>query len=189
MSINVWKFVRASRFASAITILLVLMISVLAVPAAAQSQDSGGDKNSVWSVTKGVLLDPTTYAPAAISYSATTLDWNTSQVFFQNGFVERNPRFTISGRSSDTPISFDAGNRRIMGDSLAILQMSALHNAGSQVLERVLIAKNPEHKKLIKTLGWIERIAVSSYWSYTLSEQHWRQWRWNQQTAQSLNLR
>jgi hypothetical protein len=191
MSISVWKFVRASRFASAITILLVLMISVLATPAAAQDRDRDvrADENTVWSVAKGVLLDPTTYAPAAVSYTATKLDWNTSQVFFQNGFVERNPRFTVTGRSGDAPISFQAGNSRILGDSLAILQISALHNAGSQVLERVLLAKNPEHRKLIKTLGWVERIAVSSYWSYTLSEQHWRQWRANQDMAQSLNLR
>src|ERR1700681_3755202 len=57
-------------------------------------------------VVKGVALDPTTYAPALIGYHATMKDWNTSQPFFQNGFVEHNQRFTVTGRPDDTALSY-----------------------------------------------------------------------------------
>ena len=177
---------RASRIASAITILLLLTI---AAPVCAQNPESAGDNNSFWNISKSVLLDPTTYVPAGISYTATRLDWNTSQPFFARGYIERNPRFTLTGQPNDVPLSFADGNKRILTDTLMVMQMSAVHNLGVQSLERMLIAKNPEHRKLIKTIGWIERIAVSSYWSYRLSEQHWAQWRENQQLASSLNIR
>lgn len=186
VSIQVWKFVRASRVATAITILLFLMI---AAPVSAQSSESAGDNNSFWNISKSVLLDPTTYAPAGISYTATRLDWNTSQPFFARGFIERNPRFTITGLPNDVPLSHADGNKRILTDTLMIMQMSAVHNLGVQSLERLFIAKNPEHRKLIKTIGWIERVAFASYWSYRLSDEHWRQWRENQQTAAAMNFR
>ena len=186
MSILVSKLVRANRFAGAITMLCFLAI---AAPVCAQSQESGGDNNSFWNISKSVLLDPTTYVPVGISYTATKLDWNTSQPFFRQGFVERNPRFTISGLGSDVPLSYDAGNKRIIADSLMVLQMSAINNLGTQVFERMLIAKNPEHRNLIRTIGWVERIAFSSYFSYRLSEQHWRQWRENEQLAGTMNIR
>jgi len=185
MSILVWKLVRASRFAGAITMLFVLAI---AAPASAQSPESAGD-NSFARISKSVLLDPTTYAPAGISYTATRLDWNTSQPFFAAGFVERNPRFTISGLGSDTPISYADCNKRILTDTLLIMQMSVVHNLGEQTLERMLMAKNPEHRQLIKTIGWIERVAFASYWSYRLSDDHWRQWRYNQQMSVTLPVR
>src|SRR5689334_3157945 len=133
-----------------------LLLVMAATPAAGQSAgaDSPSDVNTIWAISKAVLLDPTTYAPAAIAGTATKLDWNTSQVLFANGFVERNPRFTVSGRSDDIPISFEAGNQRIFSDTLAIACVSAMHNFASQIVERALLAKHPEHRKLIATIAW-----------------------------------
>src|SRR5690349_7740995 len=61
---------------------------------------------------KLTILDPTTYPAPALYYDATMRDWNSSQPFFRNGFVERNPRFTLSGVSGDTAISYGAGQQQ-----------------------------------------------------------------------------
>jgi hypothetical protein len=59
-----------------------------------------------------------------------------SQPFFARGFIERNPRFTITGLPNDVPLSHADGNKRILTDTLMIMQMSAVHNLGVQSLER-----------------------------------------------------
>jgi hypothetical protein len=169
--------------------LVLLLLAMAAAPGAAQSLDTPGDPNSIWAVVKSVVLDPTTYAPAVISGTAAKLDWNSSQVFFEHGFSERNPRFTISGRSGGEPISFEAGNQRIVADTLTVLQTSVIHNFGSQIVERVLVAKHPKHRKIIKTIGWIERMTVAAYWSYSLSAGHWQQWRTNSGLARELGFK
>ena len=68
------------------------MIAVLTLATAGlvSAQDNRNESSAVADVIKGVVFDPTTYAPAVISYDATMRDWNTSQPFFQNGYVERN---------------------------------------------------------------------------------------------------
>src|SRR5437764_12535307 len=90
-------------------------------------------------VVKNVLLDPTTYAPAIVAWEATRLDWRSSQVFFQSGFVEHNPRFTASGIGDDTAIGYAAGNRQILMDSFSNLQLSQVYNSSERVVIRQLM--------------------------------------------------
>jgi hypothetical protein len=133
-----------------------------------------------------VILDPTTYAPTIVAWEATRLDWRSSQIFFQNGFFEHNPRFTVSGRSDDVAIGYAAGNRKILTDSLAILQFSLVNNASARLTERLLMRRFPNQRKLLRTIGWVERSGVASYWSYRLSAGHLRQWQANGRRAQQL---
>ena len=140
-------------------------------------------------ITKQVLFDPTTYAPAIIAYDATVRDWNTSQLFFRNGFLERNPRFTISGFPYDRPLSYDAGHRRIAVDALTNLGSSVVHNVTERTLERMLIKRYPERHTLVRTLGWVERVAFGATMSYVLSSAHYRQANFNQARASELGLR
>ena len=94
-----------------------------------------------------------------IAYDATMRDWKTSQPFFRNGFMEHNSRFTVSGRANDVPLSYGAGQRRILADAATDVGMSALNNFTGRVFERMLIERYPEHRKIVKAAGWIERIS------------------------------
>jgi hypothetical protein len=116
-------------------------------------------------------------------------DWNTSQPFFRNGFVEQNARFTRSGRSGDIAVSYQAGRSQILRDSLSVLAVSAAHNFAAQLITQGLRTQNPEHRKLVTILGWIERSAVASAMSYALAGPHYRQARLNQQMIDQLGLR
>ena len=162
-----------------------VVLMLLAAPVFAQSPDAPArDEGSfLWDVAKATAVDPTTYAPAATAYGAMRLDWGSSQVLFQNGYVEHNPRYTISGRSHDVPLSYAAGNGKIFRDSLQILQMSVVNNLTANFVERALIQRHPNHKKLFRTLGWIERVGFASYWSYRLSAGHLRAWQDNERLA------
>ena len=140
-------------------------------------------------VAKGVFFDPTTYAPALIGYHATMKDWNTSQPFFQNGFVEHNERFTVTGRPNDTALSYTVGKNQILKDAFAAFGVSAAQNATSRIVERALLQRYPEHRKVVKTIGWIQRISVASLMSYHLSAAHYRQAGINAQRAAELGLR
>ncbi len=140
-------------------------------------------------VTKRVILDPTTYAPAIIGYDATMRDWKSSQPFFNNGYLEHNWRFTISGRADDYPVSYGVGQRRILADALSNLEMSAVNNLTDSMFEHVLGDRYPNHRKLIRALGWIEKSAFASYMSYRLSASHYRQWQQNEQMARQLGIR
>lgn len=171
---------------SAVLISLVLLSSV--GNARAQAVDPEGPRisSSVVDVTRGVVLDPTTYAPAAILYQSMRLDWRSSQPFFQHGYVEANDRYTVSGRAHDVPVSFAQGNRKILTDSLLNLPASFANNTTSRVVERMLTQRFPNHPKIIRALGWIERTSFASYMSYRLSAKHFRQWQMNTQLAQQL---
>ena len=79
---------------------LILLSMMILTPAIASAQTET-DSNVVWDVTKAVLFDPTTYAPATLSYTSMKMDWDSSQTLFRNGWVEQNQRFTISGRPND----------------------------------------------------------------------------------------
>jgi hypothetical protein len=152
-----------------------------------QDQDQDQDRAAfVPDVVRRVVLDPTTSAPAIVAGEATHLDWRSSQVFFRNGSVEQNPRFTISGRGDDTAISYAAGNRRILKDAIANLQLSLVNNVSAHVMERLLMPRYPRRHKLLRTIGWIERSTVASYWSYRLSAGHFRQWQENERRAGQL---
>jgi hypothetical protein len=104
-----------------------------------------------------------------VAYHSFRLDWDTSQVRFQHGFKEINPRFTVSGYPRDMPISYQAGNRQIQGDALRVAGTSLLNNLIENVFERSLLQSSPDHRRLIRTLGWIERITFASYLTYRQS--------------------
>ena len=160
-----------------------LLLSVMiAIPAIASAQDET-DTNVFWDVTKAVVFDPTTYAPATLSYTSMRADWDSSQPLFRHGWIEQNHRFTVSGRPNDRPVSFAEGNNRIRNMALLHLQESIINNTAANVFERVLAGKYPQHRKLFKVLSWVERIAFASYVSYAASANHFKQAERNRQLA------
>lgn len=161
---------------------LVLITMMMLTPAIAAAQ-SETDSNVFWDVTKAVVFDPTTYAPATLSYTSMKLDWQSSQTLFRNGWMEQNHRFTVSGRPNDVPISFADGNKKIRTMALLHLQESIVNNAAANIFERVLAEKYPQHRKLFKVLSWVERIAFASYVSYAASANHFTQTERNRQLA------
>jgi hypothetical protein len=167
----------------------VILIAMSVCPAVRAFAQSENKPSLLSDVAKRVALDPTTYAPALLGYDATVRDWNSSQPFFRYGFVEHNARFTVSGRPDDVAMGYQAGRQKILGDAWGNLQMSLVNNAASAIFEHVLIEKYPDHPKLVRTLGWVERIGFASFMSYQLSAEHYRQWHMNDQKAQQLGLR
>lgn len=165
-----------------------LLTIMILTPAVASAQ-ADTDSNLFWDVTKAVVLDPTTYAPATLSYTSMKLDWNSSQPLFRNGWVEQNQRFTLSGRSNDVPVSFVDGNKQIRNMALMHLQESIVNNAAANIFERVLANKYPQHRTLFKILSWSERIAFASYVSYYASAQHFKQAERNRQLALQFGYR
>jgi hypothetical protein len=161
---------------------LMLLSMMILTPAIASAQGDT-DSNVFWDVTKAVVFDPTTYAPAAISYKSMKMDWDSSQTLFRNGWVEQNQRFTLSGRPNDLPVSYNEGNKRIRQMALLHLQESLVNNTAANIFERVLANKYPQHRKLFKVLSWTERIAFASYVSYMASANHFRQNERNRQLA------
>jgi hypothetical protein len=171
----------------AITRCFILSIMIL-TPAIASAQ-SESDSNFFWDVTKAVVFDPTTYAPATLAYTSMKLDWNSSQPLFRNGWVEQNHRFTVSGRANDMPLAYGDGNRKIRQMALLHLQESIVNNAAANIFERVLAEKYPQHRTLFKVLSWVERIAFASYVSYMASANHFRQTERNRQLALQYGYR
>jgi hypothetical protein len=174
---------RLRLFTSALVALLVLA----SAPNVFAQEDTRS--SPVADVFKGVVFDPTTYAPALIQYHATMRDWNTSQPFFQNGYVERNARFTRSGLPNDIPLSYTAGRNLILRDTLTTLGISAAQNLTSRVVEQALLSRYPDHPKVVKTIGWIQRIAVASLMSYHLSAVHYQQAALNARAAREFGYR
>ena len=161
----------------------LLIAAVLGLLPAAVSAQGEGRRPFAWDVARAVLIDPTTYAPALISYEAVRHDWKTSQVLFAHGWLEQNPRFTVSGRPNDVPVSYDEGTRRIHTATLVVIQYSVLNNVSVGVAERLLIKRYPERKTLIRTMSWIERIAFASILAYNNSADHLRQASTNRRLA------
>jgi hypothetical protein len=166
-------------------------LAVLLASGAFAQDRSGATEGAslLWEAAQRVALDPTTYAPAAVVYTAQRLDWSSSQPLFRAGYVEANPRYTTSGLAFDTPVSYAEGKRTIVRDTAALFARSLANNAVCSIVEHVLIARAPKHRKLIRTLGWIERVSVASYWSYRLSERHFEQWRANERLARQIGAR
>ena len=176
------------RWARRSTTRLLAIVLVTLIPVCAFAQDE--ERSSILGdVLKGVVLDPTTYAPAIIAYDGTSRDWKTSQPLFRAGFVEHNSRFTISGLPNDVLVSYSAGNRRILADAFANLQISIVNNVADRLFERVLIERYPEHRKLLRTLSWVERISFASFMAYRLSAAHYQQAQLNQQLARTYGLK
>jgi hypothetical protein len=169
----------------AFVIVFAVLVGIL-IPSSVSAQEQ---HSPIGDTVKSVIFDPTTYAPAIIAYDATMRDWNTSQPFFRAGYVEHNERFTLTGRPNDVPMSYADGQHRILTDALVTLQMSVVNNVADQVFERMLLSRFPEHRKLVKTLGWVERTTFASFMSYQLSAQHYRQATMNVQRAQQMGLR
>ena len=167
---------------------LMLFSLMMLTPVIASAQ-AETDTNVFWDVTKAVVFDPTTYAPATLTYTSMKMDWDSSQTLFRNGWVEQNHRFTVSGRQNDLPISFADGNRKIRNMALLHLQESLINNTAANVFERVLAERYPEHRKLFKVLSWVERIAFASYVSYAASANHFKQAERNRQLAIQFGYR
>jgi hypothetical protein len=166
---------RAIKQKTTSTAVCGLFLSLLVLtPSVALAQDQPRS-NVVLDVAKAVVFDPTTYAPASFSYASQRMDWKTSQTLFQQGWLEHNRLFTVSGKPNDTPISFQEGNRQIARMALLHLQESVVNNVSAQIFERVLADKYPQHRKMFKTLGWVERIGFASYVSYLASVNHFKQ--------------
>ena len=160
----------------------VVAIAIALVPAGAMGQGAE-ERPLAWDVARGVLLDPTTYAPALIVHEGMERDWKTSQVLFAHGWVEQNPRFTLSGRSNDVPVPYAEGLARVRSAALRVLANSLINNAGVGVTERFLTARYPRHAKLIRTASWVERIAFASISAYRNSAAHFRQASTNRRLA------
>lgn len=173
------------RWFAAYTIVAVFVLSDAQLVFAQEDNRSSAFAD----ITKGVVLDPTTYAPAVISYDATMRDWKTSQPFFQSGFFEHNARFTVTGRPDDTAVSYAEGRNRIFRDAVAAFGMTAAQNVTSRLVEHALLARYPDHRKVVKTIGWLQRISVASLMSYHLSAAHYSQAQLNAQRAAQLGLR
>jgi hypothetical protein len=152
-----------------------LVAAVLTLTPPGAGAQSGEGRPFAWDVTRAVLIDPTTYAPAIVSHEALRLDWKSSQLLFAHGWVEQNPRFTVSGRPNDVPVSYGEGARRIRRTALTLFQYSALNNLGVGSLERLLIARYPSRRKLFRALSWVERIAYASFVTYRNSADHLKQ--------------
>jgi hypothetical protein len=162
----------------------LVLLSIASTPAHADDWPSPAA-----SILRQVVFDPTTFAPAITSYTAERLDWKSSQLFFQHGYVEHNPQFTISGFPDDVPIGYAAGKRVILRNSLKDLTSSAINNVLARIVERALVARHPGREKLIRTLGWVERISFAASLATVQSARHFRQWRENQRLARDLGYR
>ena len=176
-----------NRHTAACGVLLSMLL--LAAPSISFAQENEQGGSFAWDIAKSVIFDPTTYAPATFSYVSQTMDWNSSQPLFRAGWVEQNRYFTVSGRPNDIPVSFAEGNRRIRTTALLHLQESILNNVAANVFDRLLTEKYPQHRKLFKTLSWVERIAFASYVSYLGSVNHFKQTEINRQIAQERGFR
>jgi hypothetical protein len=171
-----------------LSIAFVVSAYMLAAPPAvlAQERATESDRLLLREVATRVVCDPTTYAPTIVVYTARQLDWSSSQRLFALGYLEANPRYTISGRPNDAPIGYAAGNRRVARETLGLFGWSVANNATSAAIEGALIRRAPRHRRLIRTLGWIERTAFASYWGYRLSKPRFDQWRANERLAREL---
>jgi len=169
-------------------ILIFVLSIVCMIPRVASAQDES-KPNVVLDIAKSVLFDPTTYAPATLSYTSQRMDWKTSQALFNAGWMEHNARYTVSGRPDDKALSYEAGMRQIRRDALMHLQESIVNNVSAHIFEHALTQKYPEHRKLFKTLSWLERISFSAYVGYLASVDHFHQVTRNQELARQYGLR
>ena len=177
------------RFTLRVVATFVMILTLVLASATFASAQDGKRSSAFADVVKGVVFDPTTYAPALFGYDATMRDWNTSQPFFRNGFVEHNERFTVTGQPDDTALNYMVGRNQIFKDAVTVFTVTAAQNATSRLVERTLLQRYPNHRKVVKGIGWIQRISVASLMSYHLSAPHYRQAQINAQRAAELGLR
>ena len=159
------------------------MMTLALIPEAAAGQAREASRAVAWGIARNVLLEPTTYASGVISSRSDPLGLEEVAGALAHGWVEANPRFTISGRPNDNPVSYVAGRRIIRGTALSILRHSVMNNFAAGISARLLEMRYPSHKKLIRTLSWIERIGFASFVTYRNSADHLRQARANRRLA------
>jgi hypothetical protein len=156
-------------------------------PLVIDTRSSRAESRPLFSETfSRVFKDPTTYALPPIVYAAHRLDWDSSQKLFAHGYLEANPKFTLTGNVDDLPISHAAGNRRILRYSASMVGRSVLNNSICAIVERRMIERHPQKRKLIRALGWIERGLVTAYWSYRLTHNQVAQWQDNERVLATL---
>jgi hypothetical protein len=170
----------------AVRLALVAGLVALMGPAAAHAEDWPSAAGGIF---KQVVFDPTTYSPAITSYTAERLDWKSSQIFFEHGYVEHNPQFTVSGFADDIPVSYDVGKRIILRNALEDLATSLIHNTAVRIIEREILIRHPKREKLIRAISWIERISFAVSLASIQSVDHFQQWRRNEQLARELGYR
>jgi hypothetical protein len=168
------------------SIMLIFIALTVSFPVRATAQEQ---PSLLGNAFKRVILDPTTYVPASLTYDATVRDWNSSQPFFQNGYFEHNERFTVSGLPNDRAMSYAEGRRQILSDALINLELSIANNMADQLFERLLLRRFPDHRKLVRAMGWIERISFASTMSYRLAAPHYRQAAENVERARQMGFK
>jgi hypothetical protein len=169
-------------------LVLVPACVVLLWPAAASAQTKEPSP-SVSAIINTVARDPVTYAPVALKYVAMRLDWESSQIFFQHGFVEHNARYTVSGLEDDVAVSHGTGHRRLAMDSLRLFARTVPQNLAERATETLLIRRFPQHRKLFLVAGQAARIAGASYVAYSWSRPNIGQWRRNERLAAQMGLK
>ena len=162
--------------------LMATLLVCLAAASAASAQDA---PRAPASIPKKVFRDPTTFATTVVSFELRQLDWKSSQVFFQHGWLEHNPDYTVTGLADGAPIGYTAGRRKNIELALVELPIGFVHNVAEQAFEQRLIARFPGHRGLWRALGWIERVSFASYRA-SLVTSHYAQWQHNQQLARQL---
>ena len=169
-------------------LLLMLFLTGLILSSVGSASAQNSTETYSWKqAVKKTVTDPTTYFPTGLSYDSSIRDWKTSQPLFELGFVELNPRYTISGQPNDKPLSYEAGQKRIVYDSITVITFSSLHNFSSRLIENKLKESYPNHKKFISALTWTERIAFAIAVSYKMSAAHYRQAQLNRQILANLH--
>jgi len=170
------------------TLALVLACVALLWSAGASAQTKEPSP-SVSAIIKSVARDPATFAPVALKYVAMRLDWESSQIFFQHGFVEHNSRYTISGLEDDLAVSHGTGRRRLAMDSLKLLTRTVPQNFAERATEALLIRRFPQHRTLFLVAGRAARIASASYLAYSWSRPNIGQWRRNERLAAQMGFK
>jgi hypothetical protein len=161
-----------------------LLSSFCAVSASAQDARLSATAD----VPRKVLHDPTTFATTIVSFELRQLDWKSSQVFFRHGWLEHNRDYTITGFSDGSPIGYTEGRRKNIELALVELPIAVAHNVVERALEQRMINRDPSHRGLWRTLGWIERVSFASYRASLVSS-HYAQWQRNQQLARQLGYK
>jgi hypothetical protein len=168
---------------------LVGCLAALLLPSADAAAQDPPAPSSFGSIITTVVRDPSVYAPAAAKYASMQLDWTSSQIFFRHGFIERNKRFTVSGRWNDTPLSYGAGNRRVALHAGAMLGWWTAGNIAERTVEKILIDRFENRRKLVSVAGQAARFAGATFFTYSSSIGHLRQWRRNEQMARQLGFK
>jgi len=169
--------------------LVLALACVTLLWSTAASAQTSEPSSSISRILKAVGRDPVTYTPVVMKFTAMSLDWESSQIFFRHGFVEHNERYTVSGRPDDVPISHAAGRRKLAMDSLTLLARTVPQSLAERATERLLVRVFPQHKKAMVVAGRAIRILGASYMSYTTSRANIRRWQRNERLAHQMGFK